>query len=312
MGTFSLFQPFGLFRFSGAKPIAEVIYEQMLKGLGAEINFDEDSNVQMELYANAIVSAIARKTVEKGFNQHDPLRVGDLLEAQEWENGLVPLASQTRSQRRQTLAAIRSLTIDGKFSTISQQLQNMLGDKLVFYRTVRLDDLFAGIGIFIRTDDLYKETQSPITIASLRIASPNVGNGIRFYTEHVFGVRKIFEVGEQILLEPGLSRAERVTVDASGDGWFECTAYYPHDVGSFVGNMHFAYTPNSKRTHFIVLQEPYAFDPTLRGQIDVVMRRLVTGSSVWHVLNEDQSGASGPFTIGESKLGTSSIGVVTA
>lgn len=321
---FSRFTAFGHFGFSGGQPEAYEIYEQSRRNLGVDQNFPDDENVDGKLFADAMTIASVRNSITRAFNQSNPLKATDFLEMLEWEHGVVPLPTQSVRERQIQLANIVSLNIDGLFSTISQELKDLLGDDLVFYRTVRYDELTSrddfGAGDVNRTN--YPGWDVPIRIEKLSWAVAKKGLAL-VITDKVFGSDEHrFKKGQVVLVNPGHNaRSERCVVDyASGDeyatsqtghSYLMLKFKYPHDAGTLITSGHYPGQFSNKRRHIICLKIDAARSANVRHSVDLLMKRLVRGTSVWQICEEtDESGVTGPFTIDSSHLGLATISEV--
>ena len=309
MPQFSHFTPFGFLRFSPDKSEAEQYYDAAIKSIGADANFSATSNVRQKLYADAFVKAIATLVVERAANQADPLRVQDLLVPMERERGVYEQNSSglTVPQRRAMLARLRRLTLDGKFTTIRQALFDYLGDLLVLYRTTKRSELSSSVGhpaTFAGTS--LANVHQTVIVLTLAIGICNTGRvEVLCDVNTVYGALKDLQPGAVVLFDAGTARAERAIVEVVTTDGFITTVNHPHSQGSIVTTAPFENMSTPKRIHHIVVKPGVSTRPDIMSGINIIMERLVCGSAIWQVENEDQSalGGSGPFYLGVSALG---------
>lgn len=321
---FSAFSAFGHLEFRGSDPLARRIYEEKKRNIGYEINFPDDVNVAAELYADAMLEASIRNLAVRASNEAHPLYTVEFLAAHELENGIVPLPTQTISQRQTVLYNTKRLIIDGHFSTISQSLKDLLGVDLLFYRVVRVNELpdIVEYGEDDENRALFTGWHVPIRIDRTVLPITRLNQPIDVVTERVAGNENYYRPRQTLLIEPSSnSRAERIiptvtrTTSINNPVFESIRAVFkkPHDAGSLIRSGHYPRYASPKRIHQIVLNGTKAIDVNVRHSIDTIMRRLVRGTAVWQIceINSGLDG-TGPFILDSSHLDACTIAEVNS
>lgn len=305
---FSRYTKFGHLRFKAGEPIARTIHQDAMRNYGVAANFTDDDNAKGKLFADSMLTARALLTLERAANQAHPLRTQEFLATHEYENGIAARETDTIRQRRIRLATIRQLRLDGRWGTIYSALVTLLGDDLAWYRPIRYAELTAkskapSSGAF------FGNWETPIRIVrtSAQVVRKNVD--ITIPVEYVVGSRDQYGVGQSLLVEPGSnSRAEVVELVAVTNTTITAQFTHTHDSGVLITSQHHPRWSSDKRRHIIALKNNKATDPSARGSIDDIMRRLVRGPSVWEIVDQTGANVAGPFKIGQSPLGATTLG----
>jgi hypothetical protein len=308
---FSAFTPYGMLEFSSRPSHGEVIYKDMLRNAGVDENVDPSGNLASELYADAMLSARVLYTLERAGNQADPRTAQEKLAQLEFEHGVTPPPNATLGERRRELARIRRLNNDGRFGTISQALVELLGDNLVKYRTVRIDELPPTAGD-TPPGALLVESNTPVRIIRTLTQVSVTGTATPVKTQYVTGSLTQLVTGQKVLISPSdNSRAEVVEVASVTSDGFTAVFSKPHDAGVLVTTGQHPIVQSYKRIHQIIVTDPNHIDTDTRLRVAETMRRAVKGTAIWQLMGESTAAQAGPFRTDEGLTNTTPIGIVS-
>jgi hypothetical protein len=291
----------------------------MLRNYGAAQNFADSGGIQDKLYADAMAMASAYYTLQRSGNQARPLKVQELLPTMEYENGMEPLATDTLFQRRRAISVRRKMILGGKIGDISQSLTDLLGDKLIGYRTVRADELEqsaatilppGAIDFFPKPGSNYVEVSTPTRIIRNLFDISTTGRATLEAVEYVSGSNfRPYQSGQKVLVGAGTDHAEVVSI-LSDDGAKVSAAFTKaHPAGTLWTSQNYPLNWSDKRRHLIFVTMPTVLDNGLRKNIDDLMKIQVKGTAVWSILGVDNPPSqSGFFRIGVSGIGTVAFG----
>ena len=324
MPVFSAFTPYGQLEFSSLPATPENVHNALVRATGGNYNtdVDDENGAQARLYAWSRQVARAKQELRRAGNQHEPLKVTDLLPTQERSHHIVPEPGSTSDERRSVLAVRSELTRGNVKESVENALTTLLGDDFVAY--VPLTPAEGGtaipadpstVGTFVedtRGPQAYKIitsiafTGTPVLVqyADIDGSSPNVR----------------VNIGQKLVIDPdkdGLR--EVVTVTNSVDltfpvagSFFEATYTKAHAADAAVVTS-FPFWNSTRKHNVVVVKNGRAVDPELRRKVDDVFARLLQGISTWDIIEEDPagSGCAGPFEVGVGKIGVTPIGKIT-
>lgn len=328
MPLFSAFTPFGQLEFSSKPSVAENIYRSMVSALGDAYDLTPGGHNEASLYARARSIARAKQTLRRAANNALPMKCVELLPLQEAGYGLVPNETATILQRQTLLAARMQLSRGATRENVETQLSAILGSNFIKYRTLAPGEVIAwpvdpsaGPGTYSRVDgvvvpkylkfvDPVALAGNPAAIAARRVHYTSLDPANVGFTSLVAGD----VISVQI---ENLGQAERLTVSAVGSDsqglWFSAPFTKSHDPGAsiLVGNVPIWWS--TQRFALIVVASTAALNSELHRQVDDLMSRVARGVSQWAVVRPSSPGATtiGPFALGLSPLGITTIGTVT-
>lgn len=307
---FTRFAPFGHGAHPG-EPLGKQIYRSLLESHGYDENFSGDAYLKGKLFAEAMIAASAVLINNKAKAELHSLSTSQFLELHELENGVVATAGQTKRQRRALLNVLKRLTLNGRVSTIHQTLQELLGDALVGYRTIRASELNSAMKTPNPRGN-QADWETPLRIVTLDIPVVKKNVALRVPATFAGGDSERFSAGQKVVVSAGTySRSEVVTLLAADTLSITAKFQKPHCAGASVVGGHHPRHWSGKRTHLVMLRDGAASDATITGQVNVLMRRLVKGSAVWRCIDETTPFTSGPFTVNGGLLGRTTIGATT-
>jgi hypothetical protein len=301
----SRYAPPGMREFSGREPIGKRLHLDKLRNYGADKNFPDDENLKGKLFADAMIEAVVWRLMERAHAETQPRSTQTFLPVHEFQNGLVPFVGETDAARRNRVALFTSLTLDGRVSTIDAALRELLGDKLAFYRTRRLNELTSwDRDADDRPHRNYPGRSTPIRVMRTVAGVAKIGEPLIIPVEFVGGDPEPYTVGQVVMADGGSNaRAERITIEAITDTTITATFQFPHDTGTTLTSAHFPRASSSKRMHHIVLNDEWALDPNTRAEINQLMHRLIKGPAIWQIQQAVTASTAGPFIIGTSPIG---------
>jgi hypothetical protein len=314
MPLFSAFTPYGALTFSGEPSVVERIYRSMVAEVGP--NYARGGLHDARLYARARMLARALLSAERAGNQLDPDKVTDLLPELEKDYGIRPGTLATILERRAELKARMLLPAGVNEANLVAVLQALLGSNFVrIYipsttEAIRWPDDADGDQMNFRLPTVDRKT--------FKLLGPVTDLGSTFYVSytHLDGSEVAEEdrlvVGERVMVEPEHNvLGERVSVSHVGfvDSVpaFAGVFFQPHNPGAIVATQPYPAWWSSKRVILVIVKPAAARDPETRRKIDELMRRIVRGVTLWSIAEETTPGKSGPFQIGISPLGSTTV-----
>ncbi len=279
-------------------------YVDKLRNWGVDDNFLDDDHLRGKLYADAMLTQDVQLLLDRAKAELHPLSTQTFLELHEQQLGAVPLEGDSLKTRRERVYAYGRLLLDGRVSSIDATLRQFLGSLYAFYRTTRVNELTSfDKSPQNRTDFNHVGRQTPIRAMRATVGVVRLGVQLTVPTEFLGGVTDPYSVGQVVLFDAGRNdRTERVTVLGCTDTTITAVFSKPHDAGAFVTSGHQPRYPSAKRMHHIVVKDDGALNPSTRGTVNELMRRLVKGTATWQVLQETDPSTAGPFILDESPM----------
>jgi hypothetical protein len=293
------FEPFGVFEFSDATPITELIYDTIRDMLGPAF---QQPVQDAETFADAICLGISQLQLEAAGAQSDPVQISYLLDAVEKDYQIIPLALATLEERRAALKAAMTAAHGALTSVIFDGLETILGDGFVYWRPMDFDTevtLEAVTPTFV-------PVRTPIRLVSL---TGPIFPGARTiaYTMLVGDGDKLMP-GDKLTVDPGrLGLAELVTVTAVGSGYITATFTRPHDNGVHATTAPHPRWVSNKCHSMVVVTDSVRTNPTQLEQIHLFMRKCLPASNTWCICSEITSGLVGPFCVDSGLVGQTPI-----
>lgn len=298
---FSAFARFGHFRFTGRRPVGQVIYESMRAALGGEENLGEDTftgPMAGHLFATAMALANVQRTTDRANRERIPHTADEMLERHERDYRVTPPAAATRDDRRATLTVAERLGMGCQPDVLQTALSELLGSDLIAIR--QHDDTeyvvwpadwdTTGPGVWKRPDLVSKwfVLTSPVGPGSVTLPVQQIGPT----TEPLRG-------GEEVIVDPGiLGIAERVTLAAAGAS-VTATLARAHDVGAIVTTEPWPEAATSSRHLLIVVTSAISRSNAWRKRIAGVLNKILRAVDRYSLVEEYSPGVLGPFIPGE-------------
>lgn len=314
---YSGFTTYGLLRFSGAKPVAQKVYDDLVDALGAAFDLSPGTYVQAKLFAKAKATAVAASAVEVAKNARFPGQTYDLIPAWESRMRVVPGPADTAAQRQATLAAKAQAPTGASVSAIVGALQALLGAAFVAYvpMTIAQTKAFA----YPQDPTLTGTYPSATTPQSLfTLLTPTAALGFTLTVQYSpVTAGALLQVGNRIIVQTeNWSQVEVVKVvavnNAASPPTFTAVFNTAHDAGSSVFYGRKPLWTSPKRYSLIVVKSAYALDPITRSKISAVMNDHARCVSQWGIAQPSVSspGTAGPWAVG-NPVGVIPIGSVT-
>lgn len=326
MPLLSAFTPCGMLACSSKPSHAEAIYHSLLAGLNGDgaRNYDvaEGSRTDAWAYATAMCLARAQYALEAAAHEADSRRVQYFLAEREAQYKLVPGAQDDFPARQARVTAARHAPGGGSASNVTAALQALLGADFRALRYTKPAEVAtwpAAIGD--QPMSLQLPTVPLKVFKTLRPVSLLGSQAVRYTRPSGFAISQ----GYQSKLIPGdvvvvsaddPSLAERVVVTAVGveaDVFDTFTAAFAmaHEPGATLTSGDYPAWVSTQRQFLVVLTPAAARDPERRRRVHELLDRLVRGTSTWAIVEETAPGHAGPFLIGVSPLGPTTVGDVT-
>lgn len=316
----SKFAPIGLFRLRRGPPIAQRIYEDMVRSLGGEegpLRVTQTSHWGAHCYATAIETARAKRRLEVAKNQAHAKYITHLLPNREAEYGIVPTVDQSMEERRAELARRMLVPEMPTQAAIETALTDLLGDDFIAYRPTpsaeaiitpsTVGDAPANLA---RPDVTRKVVQ--LTSAVAFVGTPvTVGfSYVELPTSGPANENTDLVVGDTLVFDPGHSIADRVTVSAVSGSTLTATFSMAHDAGARGYTHPIPSQTSTKRDVLVVLSDAAASDPVKRNQVNDYLGRTVRASTRWFIAAGDATSTT-PFDLTTSNLPATSLTTIT-
>lgn len=341
MPKFSAFTPLGLLKLTAAPSQARVIFNAKVSALGSQAGklpayakTEVGSRLGAKLYAEAIREAVIRMLARRAAEADLPSRIHpEMVPIREREHGIVPVSDATFYQRKRALVAAYRLPLGGSRFNIEITLRALLGSGFVYYRTFDpaadtrvlyppaigdspMNLKSADVPRVIVTLDSTPSPDGPIP----GISMPDAATPQKVYytpvTPKPTGTIPVLLGGEDLVVEPrNPARCERVRITEvgadAGVPWFKAAFAQAHEPGSFGTTQPFPLWVSVQRFALIVVKPAVAADAGLLASIHRVMRTLARGVSTWSIAESTSLTTAGPFTLGVSPLGSTTISTTT-
>lgn len=322
MPKLSAFTPLGILRMQSIPSEAQKIYNALAASLGKPgENYTITAGTREDAwcYANAIAFAVAHLTLIHAGLQIKPDSVYEYLADRENEWGIVPPPNASIFERRGALAAAEILPRGARREAVTAALAALLVDDFVFYRTTKPAEIALWPGAL---GDEPMNLQLPTVPMKLyRLAQPiSFGLGSPQPVDYEFVPNATSQpallVGDKLVVDAAdLGRAETVLVTAVGAGFFTATFQNPHNPGLTLSTAPWPAWASTQRSDLIVTSAAAAVNPTKRLQIGNLLEKILRCVSTWQIAQVTTGGPSGgtagPFFIGESPLGATTLGMVS-
>ncbi len=317
MPLLSAFTPCGMLAFSRQPPIAQRIYEDLMRSWGGTANFDEtfDNPHAAIQYAHAMTLASCELTLERAGNNANPKKAVEMLAEIEHDYCLSPPANSTLWERRRDLSVAKALIRGATEESVVTSLQALLGDDFVAFRPTPIADLVTKPDFPYTTPGCWSNLAAPIKLwrltGSVMYKFPTeVTVGVEF----VDGSTEPLAAGELVVLDAGRTGCEEATTLLGvTDSTITVSCAKSHDNGGWVRSGYYPYWISNKRHSLIVVSATARADPEIMRKIHLLMHKLMRGVSTWSVVSETSpgSGVVGPTRVGTTIIGRTTIGTVT-
>lgn len=303
---YSCFTPYGLLRFSGAKPVAQKIYEDRKAAIEGAFDLSLGTYAEAKLFATSKAEAVASSAVEVAANARFPADTYALIPAWESRYRLVPGANDTAQQRQAALLAKSQAPTGASVSAIVGALQALLGTSFVAYVPATI----ANTKAFVYPQDptlsgTYPPPGTPSKIFQLLDPAAAPGKQLSFrYVALTAGA--LLQVGNSVIIQTeNWSQVEVVKIAAVQNSvapfTFTTTFNKAHDPGSsiFFGRKPLWASP--KRYSLIVVDAATSLSPVMRGKISAVMNDHARCVSQWAIAQPNLSapGTAGSWSVGQ-------------
>lgn len=318
MPLLSTFTPFGSLMFSYRPSRAHAIYDAMIRNLGGAFDTTPGTHVEASVYARARSIARARNAVDRANNQYDGAKAIEMLPGLERDYGIVPKETDTLLTRQQNVAAAQILSRGGAtYQGLYNALLALLGSSFLALRApasgdVHLSSSPSPVGNFTNPALPIQQLVFPDPIA------PGSNVVARYQNADPTQAPVSLQAGAGLIVDPGNSgRIEAITIGSVGVGTITATFANGHDVGTLASTQNFANWWSTQRTLLVIVAaDGTATDPTKVGQINRFMDRACRGVTQWAIAignttGPHQVGTTGPFVIGGSGLGTTTLGSIS-
>lgn len=318
MPLLSAFTPCGVLRLQSAPSEAQKIYDALVASLGEpgeNYAVTPGSREDGWCYAMARCLAVVRLALIHAGKQIEADCVTEYIGDREAEWQIVPGPTDTLLQRRATLKARKLLPRGARREAVLDALQTLLGSAFVWYRTTKPNEIVTWP---LNGGDQPMNLQLPaLERKRLSITQPiTVGLGAPQAVTYQMADagQPALLAGDVLLVQPeNLARAERVTVASVSalGGTFTATFHGVHDTGSLATTAPMPIWVSSQRLDLIVLTAAAALDLETRRKANDLLQRLLRGVSTWALVGETSPGMTGPFILGVSPIGPTTLGTVT-
>lgn len=283
--AFSGFKRFGNgFRFSGKKPVGQVIYETMRDNMGSTYDVSFDARAQLRLFTQAMCLSASHYETERAGNNQNPLTADELLPALERDYQVVPAFGSTKSERRRVLAARRLTTRGPRREAVEDALRTLLGSAFVAYEPT---DMAAAVtwpaspgdvGVFAR-----EGAQKKLFKLNSHVSVTGVPRTMGFTA---LGGTDAPMAGETYCVDPDTRHPsiEKITIASVAGSSLVATFTKPHAAGALAVRPHPIWI-SSKRYNRVIVTFAAATDPETRRKINEQMKRQLRGVSQWCIVS---------------------------
>lgn len=334
----SCFTPCGSLSLSSKDPLGLSIYNSYVANLGGNYSVAAGSREDCTAYAVAMGVASLKLTAERAGNQMLPDKVHELLPTREREYGLTPGPYDSEASRTAALQARYRLPIGAAKVNIQNALTDLLGSDFIAYRPTPYSESVKyppniGDNPMLLTPASYPRKMLRITPAistglggsiTVRYTNllPNTGalknqNGKVVPADFTDPI-----VNDFMVIEPeNNGRREVVHIEATGIDappgveipftTLTATFNFAHEPNCLAVAMPYPMWTSTKRHSLIVLTATAAADPEKRRRVDELMTRIARDVSTWNICAGTSSSTSGPWKVGQSLIGITTIGAVS-
>jgi hypothetical protein len=307
---FSSFTPFGALAYSSKPSRVQTIYEANKANLNSKDNENFDltrgTNIEAMIYARSRVQAAARYTLDRAYNNANPLKATETLPVLEKEYGLVPAPTDRLSQRRAALAARMMLPGGAIYTNVTNALLKLLGTDFKYYRVTKSFEAINfpttggdSPGNFASAQTVIKNYRVTSTISS-GLGSPQVVNYASFNPATAISLLN----GDTLVVNPeNIDLAERVTVSNVTGTTFRATFVNAHDANVIATTQPFPYWVSSQRFSLVIVTRACAENFEKRRQINELMARITRGVSTWDIVPDLDGSHTAPFTVADPIYG---------
>lgn len=313
--------PFGLLKFKRGQPLAQRLYNSMMKLLGdpaKSFNQDPGSFADDLGYATARMLGFAVTKLERAGDQAFADGLYDMLPDAEDELGLHPSPTATITQRKQGVAAARRLPAGASRTALEAALAALLGANYVGVHITTPSERVmwpAALG------DAPQNLQPPtVTRKLIRIVAPvAIGLGGPVTVPYLpvdpvapEGQLHSLTVGDVFTLEPEISgRAEPVRITGLGAlpgnvaPTFTAVIQNAHENMAWATTIPFPLWTGTQREFVVIVKNGTAVNAEQQRQVHELLERVCTGVTTWDLVQENDvgSGVAGPFTLDDPILG---------
>lgn len=319
MPKFSAFQDFTAFRFSGKPTHGEAIYRSMRASEIKAFDLTKGSYEESRLYAQAMGLARARYAIERGFNQHDPLRVIELLPEVEKDWSCIPGYNDGIVDRQNALAAKMRLPIGAKKTNVESLMRSIFGEDFIAYRTTVPSEVRTWPNVPWTGPGSWKRETTATLPKFFKLLSPvsTFGNQKVYYEPVQPNDPDRVLNGEVLTLEvENVANAEQVQVDSVGEdsGGYFFTADFirGHSIGASILFGTIPVWMSNQRLSLIVVKAAAIIDRERIRKANELLETVCRGVSGWAFVQPTIPNAStvGPLTLNVSYFGATTIGTV--
>lgn len=310
MPLLSAFTPCGMLALSSKSSVAEAIYQSMRANVGTA--FAESGIADARLYADAMAFARARLAATTAENQGDARRCTYLLPEREFACGVVPAPDATLQERQDALAAAERLPAGNARPDLEQALRDLLGEDFLAYHPTPANTT-ALFPSDVGTRGLWASPSIPRR--AVLLGAPVAVLGANTVPYHPAPGRAasegIVQAGDRLVIDGGHNMiGETVTVTAASTSSFTAVFTAPHEQGALAAQQPFPWWITTKLRSIVIVSLAAATNGATRGQIHRLMGRVAQAKSTWTLATPTSPGHTGPFRVGASPLGHTTIGDV--
>ncbi len=318
MPVLSCFTPCGMLACSSAPSHAEKIFGALKRQYErSNISVAKGSRTDCTIYAQAMGLARGKYALEKAGRQQLAAQVSDLIDLKEHEYGMAPGPTATMSQRRGALAAAKKLPGGAARHNVANALTALLGADFKAYRTMKPSEVVANPASASDSPNAFKLPSVPAKLVKLTV-DVCVGLGAPQAVSYekvslpshpaLATAARYLQVGDVLVIDAGMpGLEERVTVTAATQSTFTATFTLPHGIGAVCTTQPWPRWTSTQRFSLVVVSASAAVDPEKRRAVDDLMHRMARGVSTWAIVAETTAGHTGPFTIGSSPIGATTV-----
>lgn len=309
MPTFSVFQDFTAFKFSGKPSRGEMIYRALVAIESGAFDLTPGTYEEARIYATAMGLARARYTLERAQNQTDPLKAIELLPQLEHDWGVVAREFDGIVARQRRVAAAFLLAKGAIRSAIEAGLRNILGND--FLALVPMDPANATIDESLA---LFSNPKLPFKLVRI---SPVTAVGVPFVVDYVnadtTATPITIDVDDKLVIEPENTGLQEVVTVVDADlvaRTFTATFANAHDDQSFASTQNYVPWTSTQCSLMVVTKPTSALDAEARRLVNEFMDKVSRGVWTWSIVQPTTPGAMtvGPFALDTSPLGAVPLG----